>query len=803
MTATLTPPPAVPPPANPPLAPPRPTMPSPPRASGNGDVRRTLLALLASALGALPLCELFVDRGWLIDVWLTMVVVVAPGALLRLRRPASAVQVWIGVLLLIPWLTVNFVRQHAVFGLLPLRGAWHDVGRLMTDLHQTTTSQVAPVHTDIAIRLALCALLGLTTALIDLIAVVGRRGVLAGVPLLIIFTISGAVPRHPVSWIWFCFAAVGFLILLALDSSDDLQRWGHYIPRTQRTARVRSAALSGQRIAILAVVLALLVPLFVPSNSRNFVANLFHPHNHLDAAQVGFGANQNSGGTGGITPFAALHGQLARGTKVDLFHVQISSASKVGTRTGIQPFYLRTNVLSDFDGRGWRADPEGPTEPADATSFESSPGTPVDPDVVHFDAAITVTGLRSNPPIFGSPVDLSGVGGDTDWSARDMLLVDSTVNRGQQIQEVVAQPHPSVAALQAARGDDPGMNRWLALPTIAPYVKNLTSKLTANAKSPYAAALAISNYFSNSANGFTYSLQTANGDSADDLTNFLQTKVGYCQQYAAAMAVMLRLAGVPSRVVLGYAHNVPDANGAFTVTTYDAHAWDEAYFTGIGWIPFDPTPLDGISGGAFNDLSWAKHDGSGGGQGGLDIGAAKKAQGPADTHKTPTKAAAAPTTQSGSPVAPIGISAIVLALLAVLMAPAAVRWRRRRHRLHQARHGDTEALWTELSDTATDLGYVWSTARTPRQVVSWLGGTAQRASPSLRTLTGAVERARYAPTGARGTQEADLERSLAAVQAELRSRRTTAQRLRARFWPASLRWSRVRWVGRWLPGPSD
>ena len=73
------------------------------------------------------------------------------------------------------------------------------------------------------------------------------------------------------------------------------------------------------------------------------------------------------------------------------------------------------------------------------------------------------------------------------------------------------------------------------------------------------------------------------------------------------MAVMLRLANVPSRVVLGYAHAVPNVSGQFAVSTFDAHAWVEAYFAGIGWVPFDPTPLAGISGGAANDLPWARH----------------------------------------------------------------------------------------------------------------------------------------------------------------------------------------------------
>ena len=163
-----------------------------------GDLRRTLYALLASALGVFPLNELFTDRGWMIDAWLAMIVVVGPAAILRRTRLASAGQIWIGVVLLIPWLTVNFVRAHALLGFIPSAGAWHEVGHLMTNLHRTTTHGVAPVHSTVAIRLALCALFGLIAALIDLVAVVGRRGALAGVPLLVAFTVAGAVPRHPV-----------------------------------------------------------------------------------------------------------------------------------------------------------------------------------------------------------------------------------------------------------------------------------------------------------------------------------------------------------------------------------------------------------------------------------------------------------------------------------------------------------------------------------------------------------------------------------------------------------------------------
>ncbi|MGH8862464.1 MAG: transglutaminaseTgpA domain-containing protein, partial [Jatrophihabitantaceae bacterium] len=239
--------------------------PLPPQSpAGTGDVRRTLLALLSSGLGAFPLFELFTDAGWLVDVWLTMIVVVAPAAILRRTRPATAAQTWLGVALLIPWLTAAFLHKHAVLGILPLHGAWHDLGHMFAELHRTTADSVAPIQTTPAVRLAICALLGLLAALVDLLAVVGRHGALAGVPLLIVFTVSGAVPRHPVAWTWFALSAAGFLILLALDSSDDAHRWGHFVPRSRKAKRARAAgAFSGQRIAAAAIALALLVPVFI------------------------------------------------------------------------------------------------------------------------------------------------------------------------------------------------------------------------------------------------------------------------------------------------------------------------------------------------------------------------------------------------------------------------------------------------------------------------------------------------------------------------------------------------------------
>jgi transglutaminase-like putative cysteine protease len=66
---------------------------------------------------------------------------------------------------------------------------------------------------------------------------------------------------------------------------------------------------------------------------------------------------------------------------------------------------------------------------------------------------------------------------------------------------------------------------------------------------------------------------------------------GYCQQFSGAMALMLRMDGIPARVGVGF---LPSARGprpgTWEVRASDAHAWVEVFFSGIGWVSFDPTP---------------------------------------------------------------------------------------------------------------------------------------------------------------------------------------------------------------------
>lgn len=752
----------------------------PPAEFSQSGARRTLLALLGTALAVFPLKALMADNVWLIESWFAMAVVLLPAAALRTRRAPGALDIWPGIVLLVPILTAMFVRHHAWGGLIPTGATLTDVGHLMDSLHRTTTDEIAPIQSTPAVRLVMCALLGLLAALVDLIAVVGRRGALAGVPLLVVYTVSGAVPRTPVAWFWFACAAVGFLILLGLDADDELHHWGRRITRRGDKGARHVLGVSAQRIGIVAVVAAVVLPFLLPDQQKNLLADAFRGNGSNGLGSFGAGT-----GGGGISPFAALKGQLDRDKPTPLMTVKVEALQAV------QPFYARSNVLDKYvANEGWSVSGHGDTEPIERTDFGTLPETSGRPTRA-YRADITITGLTGNVPVFTLPNSIDGVTTDARWSPQDQLLLGDKVHRGQHISQSVEQLQPQVADLKAAPPVAAGdMARWLVLPPIRSSVRTLVDQITRGKDSPYTRARAISDWFANPDNNFVYSLKTTKGDSGDDLVDFLKQRKGYCQQYAAAMGVMLRLAGVPSRVVLGYMHPAPDRNGIFKITTFDAHAWVEAFFPGLGWVPFDPTPASGLTGGKKTDLTYAPHVYPSG----SDIIPSRSNS--SSVHERPVPSAGpssaapgaqAPDTKANAQLLWTGL--VLVGLVALLLTPAATRTSRRRRRYAAARRGDTDALWAELSDTAVDLGYIWSPARSPRQVSTWLGRDAAGAGPALDALAAAVEHRRYAPDAGTGDPAA-LASGLREVTEQLRARRAPRTRMLARFWPASLGWGK-------------
>jgi transglutaminase-like putative cysteine protease len=120
--------------------------------------------------------------------------------------------------------------------------------------------------------------------------------------------------------------------------------------------------------------------------------------------------------------------------------------------------------------------------------------------------------------------------------------------------------------------------------------------------SPYAAVVALEAWF-RSTGGFTYSEQPGTTPGLPPLVGFvMETKTGYCQHFAGAMALMARLLGIPARVAAGF---VPGKyhDDYWQVTDHDAHTWVEVWFPRYGWLPFDPTPGRGRLSGTYSSTS--------------------------------------------------------------------------------------------------------------------------------------------------------------------------------------------------------
>ncbi len=115
----------------------------------------------------------------------------------------------------------------------------------------------------------------------------------------------------------------------------------------------------------------------------------------------------------------------------------------------------------------------------------------------------------------------------------------------------------------------------------------LARGLRAGATTPYGYVLAVERYLSH---GYRYDENPP--PSTYPLEHFLfSSHIGYCQQFAGAMALLLRMGGVPARVATGFTTGTYDsATHAFAVSDLDAHAWVEAWFPRYGWVTFDPTP---------------------------------------------------------------------------------------------------------------------------------------------------------------------------------------------------------------------
>ena len=154
-----------------------------------------------------------------------------------------------------------------------------------------------------------------------------------------------------------------------------------------------------------------------------------------------------------------------------------------------------------------------------------------------------------------------------------------------------------VQSLREAGADYPEWitERYLQLPTDFPRrVHRLVGQITRDLDNNYDRATAIEHYLRQ----ITYNEQIESAPPAnrDAVDYFLfEMGEGYCDYYASAMAVMARVAGIPARLVQGYAEDEKEPGAdVFHIAEEDGHAWAELFFPGYGWIEFEATAAERI-----------------------------------------------------------------------------------------------------------------------------------------------------------------------------------------------------------------
>ena len=157
---------------------------------------------------------------------------------------------------------------------------------------------------------------------------------------------------------------------------------------------------------------------------------------------------------------------------------------------------------------------------------------------------------------------------------------------------------PEVLAYAAMEGDKRDMSVYLQLPdVISEEICVLTHNVIVGKISPIEKARAIQNHLLYS---YKYTLEPETPPRYDFVSYFLlHSREGYCTYFASAMAVMGRIAGLPTRYVEGYVAH--PSGGIALVSSKNAHAWAEVYFDGFGWVTFDATPGDGGGNGRSPD----------------------------------------------------------------------------------------------------------------------------------------------------------------------------------------------------------
>ncbi|MGA3151099.1 MAG: transglutaminaseTgpA domain-containing protein [Streptosporangiaceae bacterium] len=756
-------------------------------------------AIWATILTALAVVPLLSGPAWPARLGgLALVAIVAASASRQRILPVIAHAASYLAALLV-YLNLVYAGPESLARLVPSARSLRYLGTLISQGgDERAYSPPVPGHPGVGLLAA--GGIGVIAIIVDLLAVRMRRPAIAGLPLLVLFSVPVATNVKDAGLgeaIAFCLGISGYLALLSADGRERLRLWGRLVTfwpsgtddRTGQSPDTRALAVSGRRIGMAAVGLGLIVPLLLPGLK---IHDLFATR----------GSGQRSGCCAPSLPQPLVQMQ---GMLHDSPAEQVLSYTTTASDPDQQ--YLQVYVLNYDSASGqWTQQKAGNTVQVGSGPLAPPPGQTGRIGYITVRTRITmdqVTGYGGETsylplPYAPTAVHVTGPG----WQeSRSTLVVSGNQALSRLGYSVTSKepdpaagqldPHGRVpAAISRADAGYSGADRR-ELTVIA-------EQAVRGAATPLEQATDLQDWLAQTG-GFTYSVSTSLPNSAGGLVRFLtEVRRGDCQQFSFAMAILARLIGIPSRVAVGFTAGRQQKDGRWLVTTEDAHAWPELYLAGAGWLRFEPTPAGSAVGqGTASAPIYAAvpppdYRGSSPGSAPQSTSRAGKAAPHAGAagrlHQFEQGRGAAAVPRSGRrgggfPWLPV--AACLIAALAI--TPRLVRSGTRRMRWRAAR-GDADlarAAWRELQDDLADYGIALRPSESARAAAARVGADASlddAALAALRHIAAAEERARYARAPLAG---GSLRAEVALVRRALARNASWPERLRALLMPPS------------------
>lgn len=644
----------------------------------------------------------------------------------------------------VAWLVVALVARGTLENGFPTLRSGQALLRSLADAIAAGRTTVAPVPATRPFLAAALLAIGAAVVAAHAALIRGRRPLLAIVPLVALPAFADlALGRRAPLVVPLALVAGSVAVVLA----DGIRRVRTFatLPATAGP-RAFAVATRGSRATIVGVALAALaVPPLLPWVDDEPALDL-------------------SAGTGSVTrvdPFVSIRAQLTMPDRFVLLRVE----------TDDPPTYQRMFALERFDGVTWTAGTAsyGPpmATPADLAAADALGPAPT------ISQEIQVVGGIAGGGFLPIPYPAARVSFPRGPIAEDLatgaLRLESALIAGDRYVVEALRPVPRPSDL---RSRDPRLagavrGELVDLPDdLRPALTRIAQRWTEGATTPYDQIIAIQEHLLDGS--FRYTLDVPEDQGGRSLLRFLtRTRAGFCQQFATAMAALVRSLGYPARVAVGFREGRV-ADGAWEITNQDAHSWVEVPFPGFGWLPFEPTPgrpnpVGGV--GSYLDPN------EGGDEAPATDGATAASPAPrtcvvdgrelpaqfcraeadridpegGDAGRQPIEEETFAPAERPLPVVPIAGGAVLLLLLAVPFARDAAR-RRRIARAGSPRARAIAAL-RAFEGVGRELGVGRDRGETLREFASRLAADHPRIDEDLAVLVGVASRAAYGDEG--------------------------------------------------------